>query len=116
LQQLILNVDDYEPQRYQRSAILRRAGFHVIEACSGREALDLVRERQPALLVLDVNLPDIDGMEVCRRLKADSFWVRADSDRLTQAITNLLDIPCRSGQWVVGFGCPGPMPLRGGGR
>ncbi|HSK10557.1 MAG TPA: PAS domain S-box protein, partial [Vicinamibacterales bacterium] len=68
--QLVLNVDDFEPQRHARSAVLRKAGFDVIEAATGRQALAMVSDRQPALVVLDVHLPDIDGLEVCRRLKA----------------------------------------------
>lgn len=67
----ILNVDDFGPQRYARSAVLRAAGFEVIEAATGRNALSLVTECRPALVVLDVHLPDIDGFDVCRRLKAD---------------------------------------------
>ena len=69
--ELILNVDDFEPQRYARSAVLRAAGFDVVDAASGREALEVVRERRPALVVLDIHLPDLDGFDVCRRIKAD---------------------------------------------
>ena len=72
MRQLILNVDDFEPQRYVRSAVLRSAGFDVLEAATGREALAAAREHQPALVVLDVHLPDIDGREVCRAIKRDA--------------------------------------------
>jgi PAS domain S-box-containing protein len=68
---LVLNVDDYEPQRHARSAVLRAAGLTVMEAATGREALALARDHRPALVLLDVHLPDIDGLEVCRTLKAD---------------------------------------------
>ena len=67
---LILNVDDYEASRYARSQMLRRAGFEVLEAGSGAETLRLASERRPDLVLLDVNLPDMDGFEVCRRLRA----------------------------------------------
>jgi len=67
---LILNVDDYEASRYARSQLLARAGFEVIEAGSGGEALRVTAERRPDLVLLDVNLPDMDGFEVCRRLRA----------------------------------------------
>jgi CheY-like chemotaxis protein len=43
----------------------------VLEAGSGEEALDLVDSVRPDLLLLDVNMPGIDGLEVCRRLRAD---------------------------------------------
>jgi PAS domain S-box-containing protein len=67
----VLNVDDYEPGRYSRSRVLRGAGFTVLEATSGREALDIVRAVRPHLVLLDVNLPDISGFEVCRQIKSD---------------------------------------------
>jgi signal transduction histidine kinase/DNA-binding response OmpR family regulator len=69
---LILNVDDYEPGLYRRSRILRDAGFDVREATGGREALRLARAEPPDVVVLDVNLPDMSGFEVCRQLKMDS--------------------------------------------
>jgi signal transduction histidine kinase len=67
---LILNVDDTESIRYAKTRALSRAGYQVIEAGTGYDALDLVRDRQPALVLLDVKLPDISGLEVCRILKA----------------------------------------------
>ncbi|HTY72989.1 MAG TPA: response regulator transcription factor [Actinomycetes bacterium] len=50
---------------------LRFVGFDVRTAGTGRQALDLARDYQPDLLVLDVMLPDLDGYEVCRRIRAD---------------------------------------------
>jgi signal transduction histidine kinase len=67
--QLILNVDDTEASRYAKTRILSRAGFKVIEAASGEEALQKARTESPALVLLDVKLPDINGFEVCQRLK-----------------------------------------------
>jgi PAS domain S-box-containing protein len=67
----VLNVDDYEPGRYQRSRVLRSAGFVVLEAGSGGEALELARTARPDLVVLDVNLPDMSGFDVCRTIKSD---------------------------------------------
>ena len=65
----ILNVDDYEPGRYARTQVLRRAGFHVTEVTTGAEALRIVAAEHFDVVLLDVNLPDIDGFEVCRRLR-----------------------------------------------
>ena len=65
----ILNVDDYVPGRYARTQVLQRAGFEVLEASTGAETLRIVAEQGPDLVLLDVNLPDIDGFEVCRRLR-----------------------------------------------
>lgn len=50
---------------------MQRDGIDVTITRSGREALKIARELQPDLLVLDLMLPDLDGLEVCRRLKAD---------------------------------------------
>ena len=68
---VILNVDDYEPGRHARTKVLTHAGFQVTEAATGQKALQIAFERRLELIVLDVNLPDISGVEVCRRLKAD---------------------------------------------
>ena len=67
---VILNVDDHEPGRYARGRLLANAGYLVEEAGTGQEALTLVHERRPALVLLDVHLPDISGFEVCRRIRA----------------------------------------------
>jgi PAS domain S-box-containing protein len=67
---LILNVDDNDGARYAKSRILSRAGFVVIEAANGTEALERARDSLPDLILLDVKLPDINGFEVCRQIKA----------------------------------------------
>ena len=67
---LVLNVDDYKPSLYARTRILRRAGYEVIEAATGADTLRVVEQRQPQLVLLDVHLPDMSGLEVCRRIKA----------------------------------------------
>jgi PAS domain S-box-containing protein len=67
----VLNVDDNSANRYVRSRVLRAAGFEVIEAETGAGALDLVLEKHPDLVLLDIRLPDISGLEVCRRLRGN---------------------------------------------
>ncbi|MDR5739912.1 MULTISPECIES: response regulator [unclassified Caballeronia] len=67
---LILNVDDNDGARYAKTRILSRAGFNVIEAGTGTAALERVRAESPDLVLLDVKLPDINGLEVCRQIKA----------------------------------------------
>ena len=67
----ILNVDDNTANRYVKSRVLRAAGFTVVEAGTGNDALRLADERNPDLVLLDVRLPDISGIEVCRRLRAE---------------------------------------------
>jgi len=67
----ILVVDDYAGARYLRSRILMDAGYEVVEAENGEDALRLAANVLPSLILLDVNLPDISGTEVCARLKRD---------------------------------------------
>jgi CheY-like chemotaxis protein len=67
----ILIVDDYPGALYMRSRILSDAGYEVLEATRGEDALRIAAERHPSLVLLDVNLPDISGTEVCERLKQD---------------------------------------------
>jgi CheY-like chemotaxis protein len=66
----ILNVDDNEPMLFARSMVLRTEGFHVLEAKTGRQALQIVETHRPRLVLLDVNLPDMSGLDVCRRIKS----------------------------------------------
>ncbi|GGY77523.1 response regulator [Pseudoduganella plicata] len=68
---LILNVDDYAQARYVKTRLLRNAGFVVAEAGNGQEAISMAAALLPSLMLLDVRLPDIDGIEVCRRIMAD---------------------------------------------
>jgi signal transduction histidine kinase len=68
---LILNVDDYVPGRYARTRLLQQAGYRVIEAGTGKETFEVMDEHKPALILLDVNLPDISGFEVCRQLRSN---------------------------------------------
>ncbi len=73
--QRILVVDD-EPSIVDAVATsLRYEGFEVEEAINGRLALTSAQERPPDLIVLDVMLPDLDGLEVTRRLRADGIRV-----------------------------------------
>jgi PAS domain S-box-containing protein len=67
----ILVVDDNEASLYTKSRFLRQAGFAVVEARTGSEGLQLAAAIRPPLVLLDVNLPDINGLEVCRRIKSD---------------------------------------------
>ncbi|MEW5765196.1 MAG: PAS domain S-box protein [Acidobacteriota bacterium] len=66
----ILVVDDDPAIRLATSRVLRkRGGFEVLEAATGEECLEAAQEEQPDLVLLDVNLPDGSGFEVCRRIK-----------------------------------------------
>ena len=66
----LLIVDDEENLRSMLAAALRHHGFEVTTADNGREALETIPRVRPDLVLLDVMMPDIDGFEVCRRLRA----------------------------------------------
>lgn len=67
----VLNVDDNDAGRYAKTRLLRNAGFKVAEAATAAEAMARIAEHPPRLVLLDVKLPDLDGRELCRRLKDD---------------------------------------------
>lgn len=67
----ILVVDDQPINVQLLKRKLEREGMDVATAFSGREALDLVATEKPDLILLDVMMPDMDGIEVCQRLQAD---------------------------------------------
>jgi two-component system, OmpR family, response regulator len=71
----ILVVDDESSITELLSTALRYMGYQVATAATGMAALDAATRTSPDLIVLDVMLPDIDGFEVCRRLRADHDFV-----------------------------------------
>ncbi len=68
----VLIVDDSSADRAMLRTILGRAGYTVYEVAKGREASQKAREVRPHIIILDVNLPDLSGLEVCRAIRADS--------------------------------------------
>src|SRR5688572_33351645 len=87
----VLVVDDEAPITELLSTALRYMGYDVSTARTGAGALEQASRTPPDLVVLDVMLPDIDGFEVCRRLRADGDFVPvifltardAEDDRVT---------------------------------
>jgi DNA-binding response OmpR family regulator len=65
----VLIVDDDPDIQRLVSYNLSQAGFQVLSASSGRTALDSVQKQPPDLIILDIMMPDVDGMEVCRTLR-----------------------------------------------
>ena len=70
--ELILLVDDENSIIQLAQLYLEREGFRVVSAGDGQAALNSVASQNPALIVLDVMLPKVDGFEVCRRLRAEN--------------------------------------------
>ena len=71
---IVLLVDDEDAIRAGLAAALQRASFRVVEARNGREALQKVEQHQPDVIVLDILMPEMDGREVCRRLRQAGNW------------------------------------------
>ncbi len=68
---LVQVVEDEPINRSVVAEVLRAGGFDVAAASSGEEALRMIREKPPRLVLLDILMPGMNGLEVCRRLKAD---------------------------------------------
>lgn len=68
----ILLVEDHEDNRNIYRTILEHYGFRVLIAVDGREGIRLANQEQPDLILLDIDIPVVDGFEVARRLKNDS--------------------------------------------
>lgn len=90
----LLVVDDEDSLVHLLNDALRFAGYDVVMARTGREALERVKDSSPDLVVLDVMLPDLDGFEVCRRLRRDGddvpvvfLTARDDPDGLRTGFT-----------------------------
>jgi two-component system cell cycle response regulator DivK len=66
----ILYVEDNEDNVYMLTRRLERKGYKIIVATDGAQALDMARAEQPALVLMDLSLPVLDGWEATRRLKA----------------------------------------------
>lgn len=70
-------IEDDDDVRNLLDAVLQQAGFEVHSAATGREGVDIVRQRRASVITLDVGLPDIDGYEVMRRIRqfSDAYVV-----------------------------------------
>ena len=68
---LVLIVDDAPDNREAYAEYLRFRGFRTLEAATGADAIEQAREHRPDVILLDLRLPDIDGLEVSRYVRAD---------------------------------------------
>ncbi len=87
----ILNVDDREVNRYIRTQTLRGAGYRIVEAGTGAEALRLFRDESPQLVLLDMNLPDMDGVDICRIIKASPGFCSTIVLHISASLTSVQD-------------------------
>ena len=71
---LILLVDDHLPLLRNMAFLLEIAGFDVLTATNGTQALELLRQQTPDLVISDVNMPGVDGYELLRRVRSTANW------------------------------------------
>jgi putative two-component system response regulator len=103
----VLAVDDDPGALSALADALGTLGFEVVQAANGETALELARDRQPDVVLLDVQMPGMDGFEVCRQLKADPHLLlvpvvfltghgsrRARLEGLEAGATDFLNKPC----------------------
>jgi CheY-like chemotaxis protein len=82
----ILIVDDDPSIRKLVATTLEDvAGFELVEAADGGEALDIAAEEAPAIVLLDIDMPGLDGLEACRRLRAETATADTTIVMLTAA-------------------------------
>jgi two-component system cell cycle response regulator DivK len=80
---VVLIVDDNERNLRLARDVLRAAGFRTLEAASGAEGVALAAEQLPAVILMDIRLPDLDGTEAARLLKQDPRTARIPIIALT---------------------------------
>ena len=70
----VLVIDDVPAMRLSLSRALRKEGFEVIAADDGLQAIGYVANRPPDLIILDINMPRMNGIEVLKRLRENMLW------------------------------------------
>jgi two-component system cell cycle response regulator DivK len=105
---LILIVDDNEQNAKLARDVLRAAGFRTIEAADGAEALARATSARPDVILMDIRLPDMNGADAARQLKADARTAHIP----VVAMTSLA--PREGGEWFLEVGFDGYLekPIR----
>ena len=67
--QLLLVVEDFEDSRFMMRRLLEMAGYSVVEASDGEQAVELAVQERPALILMDLSLPKLDGLAATRQIR-----------------------------------------------
>jgi CheY-like chemotaxis protein len=70
--QKVLLVEDFEDARYVSRLALEERGYRVLEAANGEEALEVAARERPAIILMDLSLPILDGLQATERIRADA--------------------------------------------
>lgn len=68
---VVLTVDDNDAHRYAVQRMLKKMGYRVLEASTAKDALRLTVEQVPDIVLMDIHLPDGNGIDVCRKIRAN---------------------------------------------
>lgn len=74
--ELLLLVEDFEDSRFMMLRLLEMAGYRVVEASDGEQAVELALQKQPALILMDLSLPKLDGLAATRKIRRDKIMGR----------------------------------------
>ena len=72
----VLIAEDNSVNRELLRELLELRGYAVLEACDGREAVQMIEQVQPELLLLDIGMPAMDGFAVIRRIRENPRWAK----------------------------------------
>jgi two-component system cell cycle response regulator DivK len=67
--ELLLVVEDFEDSRFMMLRLLEMAGYRVLEASDGEQAVELAVQKRPALILMDLSLPKLDGLAATRKIR-----------------------------------------------
>lgn len=84
----ILVVDDFDDNRLLYASTIAEAGYAVLEATNGQEAIDKIGSSRPAVIIMDLSMPVMDGWEAIRRIKTDPRTADIVIVALTSHATN----------------------------
>jgi len=72
----VLVVEDFEDNRFMMRRLLEMSGYHVVEAVNGKQAVEMAESEHPAIILMDLSLPMLDGLAATRRIREQNGLAR----------------------------------------